>query len=891
MNEIRKPIEELNEVLIEEKDFLRLEHKYHTELLWPPSSLKEWYLRLDIARCLKVYDFFCKKIKEELQILVIDDHLERFKEILEKVASKFPIIFYYPVPINQGWERWTEDIIKSKSNSSEWRMEGICSKGTSSVEMGLEGIDLILLDLYFENKSYTGGDILRRLKWDHPGIPVFILTKSHDIEEIKKAYNLDAEHYITKDRLVGFPWFYCEFCKHQLGDIIFEFCPKDRRKLIGCILQWRRNKTLLWHGEKTYHMVEHTFEHSKMMWKLLNELNHFKLFKGISKKILYALTLSIWLHDVGYKGYSRMTSPYLVRKKHPLISGELIKEFPHIYLMQDGEMKKNIALISAYHLLGAPIDRSVVENIGKENIDKDFVYPSSFDFLNDYAKEKIGRNSEEIIYLNLFGEELCFPAAILRIIDDIDKGVHRAGTGSEEDAKLAVTIQDALYYVLETENEIRNLTDKLGNIKYSKPIGEILRHLSEFQKGLKEWIETSYKPLFRNEDKNENLNKMMRNPELFADKAENKYLTLYKTFTSYKERADKIFKGLERNLPESVIEKIKLLIKQIFYLLDSPLHFYTHRSVMNPRIEKAKNGYDIVYHFNRDFLKLEGVTNFADFNRLFQEAWKIFSDIFEEYIPIEKILLDNSLQFNGVKFLSVNNGRKKDWFYFPFEKRFIENEVKIKFDTKIEMENFIQLLKYKIGISPRNTQREITDTFFDVKVPNTPEWILRRRGWTLRRRESESQTVWGIKVVPLYWKGGFNHRIEIELHINQKEPNNFEIFRRILEGESNHLRICLPELDEIRPNVLESIVKYVQIREEYEYKGIIEGRGEFYFKISADRVIKHSNIYIVKIESIENTNEAIQRRVLEKFIEKISKYFPEIYEHITTGTKLDLVIE
>ena len=880
-----KMLSELGEALYKKDNFDKIEHDYMKGFN-PTSELFKFYFNLDIARSLSVYDFFKKKNKKNnkknkviLKILVIDDNIDTFKKIFNKLKETFCCLYFYK--INGKFDSVIEKICEGTVETNQ--IECISIDNTERIDFSRLDPDVILLDIYLGKCKYSGQDVLNRLKWDFPGLPVFMLTKSHDIENIKECFQLKTEFFITKNRLSGLPYFIYKFYKENFGTVIFEFQDEDRKFLVRKITEWKRSRTLLWHGEKAQNIVEHTFEHSNMIWKLFNRFYEYGIFNN-REKYLLPLALSIWLHDIGHKGCRKHIEPLEARSKHPLISGELIYRYPELYLgeekAKDKDLIKNICLLSAYHMRASPLNKVSVENTGGlSKIKDDFKYPSSFEFLNKYWENK----EEEIMYLEDIDENLVFFAACLRILDAIDKGVHRVGMGSEEDSKITTTVEDTIYYIKELGKEIKNLEEKIGSLRYREEYGDFLEKMKDFTEEIKDWVESEYGPDISK------LAKKLKNPKIFSkdeekkdeEKAESIYLGLYKVIKEFKDFNESFvtFK-MSTLFSHEAVRRIRQLIDQIFFLIDTPLHFYTHRSVKNPDIEKTSDGYKIIYYFNEDFVNLPNRADFTfgDFNRLVQEGWKIWSDIYREYLPVRNILKSNGKELKEVEFRYKQNNEDVTILTFPLSDNFVEVELKLKFDDKKELEQFIEKMKENNIITESEKETvTITDSFYDTPVKD-----LIKRKWSLRERRtinSPPTTKWEIKIEPLYWKGDYEYRIELGPCDNIRRE---AIFQKILDGSkyfSMDRKIGFPPIDYNKPfasytqtrSILQSVDKEIEISKDY-------------IGILVDSTVKE--LYLLEFE-IKGNSPNEKEGKMEKLKNKLKKFYPELEDLIYTKTKLD----
>lgn len=102
------------------------------------------------------------------KILVVDDE----KDIVDAISKKLLQEGFDPIPAYDGEEALT----KVKETSP----------------------DVILLDLTMP--KLNGFEVLKRVREEYKDkwIPVIIVSASTDLESVKKSYNLEADHYLTK---------------------------------------------------------------------------------------------------------------------------------------------------------------------------------------------------------------------------------------------------------------------------------------------------------------------------------------------------------------------------------------------------------------------------------------------------------------------------------------------------------------------------------------------------------------------------------------------------------------------------------------------------------------------------------------------------------------------
>ncbi len=102
------------------------------------------------------------------KILVVDDE----KDVVEAISKKLSQEGFEPIAAYDG----EEALIKVKETSP----------------------DVILLDLTMP--KINGFEVLKRVREEYKDkwIPVIIISANADLESVKKSYNLEADHYLTK---------------------------------------------------------------------------------------------------------------------------------------------------------------------------------------------------------------------------------------------------------------------------------------------------------------------------------------------------------------------------------------------------------------------------------------------------------------------------------------------------------------------------------------------------------------------------------------------------------------------------------------------------------------------------------------------------------------------
>ena len=386
-------------------------------------------------------------------------------------------------------------------------------KDTTSVL--LNEIDMILVDIYLEEKEIDGVDFVNVLREVVPDIPTFILSITNDYNTVQKAFSRGADLYVTKNQVFSVPFLYDSYI-NETGELIrWIKNSKLRRSLLGNIRYWKYKKNYLWFGDKCYHMIDHSFNHISDDWEIANEilvpllrtdfLNDEYLLDKEEKKterkitkddLLYAFCMAIWLHDIGHKGTHRYGEPHLIRETHGIISGEIILSLTdsfgikdgngnnnHIYknlLFPVGEEKKPvtqlileqveqnktlsipemIALLSIYHKSNCPLR----EKEYYEMVHNGKFVPSDF-FENSnpgnplIPLERILNKIEH----KKFKHDFLALTALFRLIDGLDIKVSRVGDPNEEDMKKWVIERDLEYNFKRMESLVESIAMRFSD--------------------------------------------------------------------------------------------------------------------------------------------------------------------------------------------------------------------------------------------------------------------------------------------------------------------------------------------------------------------------------------------------------------------------------------------
>ena len=400
-----------------------------------------------------------------------------------------------------------EEGIRKKYGKKEYWI-GVEDLEKRKMEIPLDSLSLVLVDIHLNLKEegFDGLEFVSLFKSYFPHVPIFILSGIDDYEAIRKAMNSGTEYYILKSQIFSLPYVYYSYIE-SVGNIINFISDSELKKsLIGNIRYWNFKKHLLWDGDKCYHMIDHSFNHTSDVWKIMNEIlfsvlvekgREFVLPEGEENRFLYALSMAIWLHDIGHKGTERYGEAYQIRDNHGYISAELILKNPELYGIEDDDPDGNyykdikfhpthpgaaieilykrvrkrrklsiaeiIALLAIFHKSNTPLTES----------DYYFLASNPHKFIPIDYFEGGERKADRIIYLERIvnewepecrkgekkenREKLLQLASLFRLVDGLDTKRSRVGDITEMALKKNVIREDKEYEISKIRKEVENL--------------------------------------------------------------------------------------------------------------------------------------------------------------------------------------------------------------------------------------------------------------------------------------------------------------------------------------------------------------------------------------------------------------------------------------------------
>lgn len=327
------------------------------------SRIQMEMLKQDYADCMSGLINY-KRWAKGMKILVIDNSPKLFENPLNELAK----IFNYNISYlkNNFLEFFKKLEKKNRGEKFDFKLR--CSDGE---ERSLSEFDLILLDLHLGTDEttgqpieLTGQNILKEFIFSNPEIPVFILSSLEDTIVIRDTLQKGADFYVPKSRLLSLPGRINNYFR-EMGESLDAIEEKMlRQNVVGNLRKWRFNKNLLWFGDKCYHMINHSFEHSQNNWNIANQilpdiiqyLRKHEEVLTLTEEDIYCFCMAIWLHDIGHKGNERYGEPHAIRDVHGLISAELILKHPEHYgiMDYDGSVASPYRWVSFRHPKTAP---------------------------------------------------------------------------------------------------------------------------------------------------------------------------------------------------------------------------------------------------------------------------------------------------------------------------------------------------------------------------------------------------------------------------------------------------------------------------------------------------------------------------------------------------------
>lgn len=443
------------------------------------------------------------------KILVVDNALDdETTKVLEFIHKHFKEMEFYL--LDSKFEE-----LKNKnpelSKIEKLVLDGVGFKwqGTEK-SLHFDDFDLVLQDLYLGEGEIQGEDLLFYYMDNSPQVPVFVFSIMEDFDLIREVLKRGADYFIPKRLTIGIPHNILKY-QERLGKLLLLFSGSDdglklKKSLMGNVRKWLHDSDYLWFGDKCYHMIDHSLNHTLNDWKNMDDLLYPILKekqKGenddaeknvldflLKDENLYSLCMAVWLHDIGHKGNRRHGESYLIRDNHGIISGELLLAQPDLFGVKDNnvaykdmvfpfgpqekpvtqmirehvekkrkDMNKvglsileKIALLSIYHKSNSPLSKEDYQQM----VIKDKDVPTDF-FQNS------DRNKNEITLDDIVNgdDKFLTMAALFRFIDSLDIKKNRVGDEKASRHKKRIIQQDKEYQKKMLLKEVENMS-KVG---------------------------------------------------------------------------------------------------------------------------------------------------------------------------------------------------------------------------------------------------------------------------------------------------------------------------------------------------------------------------------------------------------------------------------------------
>lgn len=419
--------------------------------------------------------------RQRFNIVWIENRPGIVAEDLKASLRFFPNYALYLFKVKGGDADDGQDFQRLADEAASGRLEEfddlvplVNAEGTS---LKLENVDLVVLDAYLgeKHRHIDPADLTRALLTHYPQVPLFMLSASEDDHLVERCLTAGADYFLNK-RFAALLPYYIHALQNKFGRLLWTAFTSRRyaRNLLGNVRYWSHHREFLWYGDKCYHMINHAYEHMLDNWRATNEILPFVLDRWeLPEDSLYAFCMAMWLHDIGHKGNSRHSEPYVVRDRHGIISGELVLASPGLFGLIEsngryddsysgaafakGEDGPSVvqelagrpqprvsnaeltAILAIYHKSNGPLtaqDVSKMQGDGKYIPDEYFETDDTVLSLEDVLRRR--RVPEAALVLKL--------TSLFRLIDGLDIHKTRVGDHSEKSLKARVIEQDKHYY-------------------------------------------------------------------------------------------------------------------------------------------------------------------------------------------------------------------------------------------------------------------------------------------------------------------------------------------------------------------------------------------------------------------------------------------------------------
>lgn len=602
---------------------------------------------------------------------------------------------------------------------------------------------------------------------------------------------------------------------------------KYKKDMIEFITTVKRHSGLIWYGMKSVHLNSHGKNHSENLWRISDMVN---------KNLLYNESENSNNHEIHFAAF--LLSLWL----HDIgIKGTR-------YTMDDVEVRKYHGLWSAVLLEEYFDDYTFNLFKGNDELKKltqiYSIYHNRKAPLDQETMNNIGKEKPDKYYTDKSN------------IEEINK-LYKNSPYYIENTK---NYEDAEYKIIKYYSTLLRLFDAMDF------------HINRV--GFKE-------------EKNIRLN---INKEAILNKIESltkKIPSLCKVKESIEENKDNDIKKYN-NTYEDYLRitnnhnlRDKNLISFIGKKIESPMHYHTHS--LSNGIEKIELN-DKVLKITYDIIQsADGIEKLFD---LFRECWKISNYVYGDFYPakhcIKEKIKDIQLLFN----INIIQNEEAQKICFQFDSKNMKTEMELKYYRKSPQHYNLDSLIRKLIDSEITEAATNQDTYYDFDNKT-----LYKNGFSLRKRETENNTIITIKVKPLV-EEAFQSRIEFEKDLEEEntgEDGNIVIkylskfFEEYLVSDKKEWKVILEKL--IKETKVEEIAIINTSRKQVSIKYDGENFTACYDEIKNKKENTQST-YMLEIEMNDNdTSKLYKIKKLKEEIDKIGVLEP------TMDTKLDIAIK
>ena len=372
---------------------------------------------------------------------------------------------------------------------SEQNLEFKLTKENRSINIA--EYQLFLLDLYLDyNQRFNGGNFIRPLEFLCPSVPVFILSKTWDFDEVRSLYAKKVDVFIHKSQFFKLPVFFSHYYI-ALGSAL-NLIKEDKLKneIAGAVRYYTKNPDFLWLGDKCYFMVDHSFRHARNVWDLLNRyIFQFHELEPdeFGDDDIYSMMIAAWLHDIGHSGNEEYGQPHKIRKLHGIFSAfkylsnmdEIISlpvKSPNLIGHIDGVFSLMSSVLSSYKNMIESTNSDTVRAYQRQiGIILNCAYHQSSCPLHRDQKlyfDKIPKpfkvDNKPIYLSDHFKKQFLKQVLILRMIDCIDFRSNRVGNIRKKIYRLSTIKTDLKYHLKMYNKKIEGLKSILNEELFQK---------------------------------------------------------------------------------------------------------------------------------------------------------------------------------------------------------------------------------------------------------------------------------------------------------------------------------------------------------------------------------------------------------------------------------------